>query len=115
MDATCKSFIFALANPQNLPAIKYALKAENEKYAIECDSKRSLFFPGEFAIYDQGRTNTESCPLIFGRCHSNDSKLDRDMLLTVSKTCQVREMPFSTIVPHKFCSAAISEWRKWEK
>jgi hypothetical protein len=39
-DPSLKSFLFALNNPQNVPARKFALKAEKKKQAIHCFSDR---------------------------------------------------------------------------
>jgi hypothetical protein len=35
-DASLKSFLFTLKNPQNIPGRRFALKAEKKKQAIYC-------------------------------------------------------------------------------
>jgi hypothetical protein len=37
-DYSLKSFLFTLKNPHNIPAKRFALKAENKEEAIMCDS-----------------------------------------------------------------------------
>jgi hypothetical protein len=39
-DPSLKSFLFTLMNPQNVPARRFALKAEKKKHAIYCFSNR---------------------------------------------------------------------------
>jgi hypothetical protein len=59
-DNSLKSFVFTLTNPHNIPARRFALKAETKKWAIYCYSGQGPRFGAGFdiAVYDNCNANT---------------------------------------------------------
>jgi hypothetical protein len=62
VDDSQKSFLFTLKNPHNIPARRFALKAEEKQSAINCDSGRVPYFGGgrNIAVSDNCNANTRS-------------------------------------------------------
>jgi hypothetical protein len=58
-DDSQKSFLFTLKNPHNIPARRFALKAEEKWRAIDCDSGCGPHFYGIY-VYDNCNTNTNN-------------------------------------------------------
>jgi hypothetical protein len=58
-DPSLKSFLFTLKNPQNVPARRFALKADRKDEAIYCWSGCGPHFL-DIAVYDICNANTDS-------------------------------------------------------
>jgi hypothetical protein len=91
-DPSLKSFIFTLKNPQNVPARRFALKAEEKDEAIYCSSKWGPWFSCDIVVSDDCNANTNSCTSDFGYSYTNDTGLDGEEFFTGSKYFQVKEV-----------------------
>jgi hypothetical protein len=93
-DHSQKSFLFTLKNPHNIPARRFALKAERWQYAIVCDSKLCACFGcgHDIAIVDNSNAITRSYTSYFGTAYINDSGLDGKTFFTGSGHFQVEEI-----------------------
>jgi hypothetical protein len=89
-DDSLKSFLFTLKNPHNIPARKFALKAEKKQFAIYCDSARGPCF-GDMAVWDNCNANTESWTGL-GDVYANDTGLDGMTVFTGSYSFKVKEI-----------------------
>jgi hypothetical protein len=78
-DDSLKSFVFTLKNPHNIPARKFALKAEKKQQAVR-----------RFWI-DDCNANTDSSTSL-GHTDTNDTGLDRNIIFTGSFHFHVREI-----------------------
>jgi hypothetical protein len=94
-DNSGKSFVFTLKNPHNIPARRFALKADKQYWAINCHSTAGPGFGGnDISIGDNcnantdGTTNTTS----LGYSYGNDSGLHGVTVLTGSMEFQVAEI-----------------------
>jgi hypothetical protein len=85
-----KSFLFTLKNPHNLPAMRFALKAEKKHQAIQCRSDCGPYFGGIF-VYDDCNANTDSNTHL-GSSYINDTGLQATMVFTGSARFQVKEI-----------------------
>jgi hypothetical protein len=56
-DDSQKSFVFTLKNPHNIPARRFALKAEKKHQAIYCDFRYGPWF-GDIRVSDNCNANT---------------------------------------------------------
>jgi prefoldin subunit 5 len=70
-DDSLRSFLFTLKNPHNVPAKKFALKAETKHTAIGCNSERGPLF-WDLTVSDNCNVNTESSASGFGYVYSDD-------------------------------------------
>jgi hypothetical protein len=85
-------FRFALKNPHNLPARRFALKAEKKDEAIKCNSKRGPDF-SDLAVQDNRSTTADSSTGKFGSTSTNDTGLViEEFFFTGSKDFQVKEI-----------------------
>jgi hypothetical protein len=89
-DDSKKSFLFTLKNPHNIPARRFALKAEKKHWAIVCCSDEGPYF-GDIAVYDDCNTNTNSYTSL-GRSYTNDTGLDGLVVFTRSSKFPVKEI-----------------------
>jgi hypothetical protein len=89
-DASLKSFVFTLKNPHNLPARKFALKAEKKNEAIYCDSWWGPRF-WDIGVCHNCNVNTGSFSCL-GDCYANDTSLDGSTVLTGSFHFEVKEV-----------------------
>jgi hypothetical protein len=90
-DPSLKSFIFTLKNPYNVPARRFALKAEEKNKAIFCYFSGGPHFC-DIGVSDNCNTNTNSYTYNFGSSYSNDTGLDGQRLLTGSWKFEVKEI-----------------------
>jgi hypothetical protein len=90
-DASLKSFLFTLKNPHNVPARRFALKAEKKDEAIFCDSGRGPDFC-DICVWDNCNTNTNSFTFNFGISYTNDTGLDGKTFFTGSETFKLKEI-----------------------
>jgi hypothetical protein len=95
-DASLKSFLFTLKNPRNIPARKFALKAEKKEKAIYCDSKLGPCF-NDIIISDNCNANTNSV-ISFGFSYTNDTGLDGRTFFTGSRYFRVNEIEVFAIM-----------------
>jgi hypothetical protein len=89
-DPSLKSFLFTLNNPHNVPAWRFALKAERRDKAIFCDSFGGPHF-GDIEVKDKCNANTMSLTY-FGTRYTNDTGLDGNTFFTGSRDFQVKEI-----------------------
>jgi hypothetical protein len=89
-DDSLKSFLFTLRNPHNIPARKFALKAEKKQNAIYCYSATGPFFGG-MPVSDNCNANTISCTDL-GVAYTNDTRLERKTVFTGSFNFKVKEI-----------------------
>jgi hypothetical protein len=90
-DPSLKSFLFTLKNPHNVPARKFALKAEKKNKAICCNSLRGPHFR-DIWVFDNRNANTRSYTNYFGRSYANNTSLDATTFLTGSLWFTVKEI-----------------------
>jgi hypothetical protein len=89
-DPSLKSFLFTLKNPHNLPARKFALKAEKKDSAIWCHSSWGPCFC-DVGVYDNCNVNTRSCSSL-GHTYAIDTGRDGKTVLTDSFEFTVKEI-----------------------
>jgi hypothetical protein len=89
-DKSLTSFIFTLHNPHNVPARRFALKAEKKDEAICCDSEDGPHFC-DIQIKDHCNANT-SAIWNFSNCYTNDTGLNRRTFFTGSMLFQVKKI-----------------------
>jgi hypothetical protein len=90
-DRSQKSFLFTLKNPDNIPARRFALKAEKKHLAISCDSGWGPTFGNDMGVSDNCNANTGSNTYL-GRAYTNDTGLDNGIVFTGSRFFQVKEI-----------------------
>jgi hypothetical protein len=90
-DPSLKSFLFTLKNPHNVPARRFALKAETKGQAIICDSDWGPHFY-DIVVSDNCNENTRSYTEYFGNSYTNDTGLDGNTFFTGSTYFQVKEI-----------------------
>jgi hypothetical protein len=73
-DPSLKSFLFTLTNPHNVPARKFALKAEKKDKAIACDSDGGPHFD-EIGVGNYSNVFNGSFPYGLGLSYINDTGL----------------------------------------
>jgi hypothetical protein len=82
-DPSMKSFLFTLKNPHNVPARRFALKAEMKDEAIWCDSDSGPYFR-EIFVSHNCNANTDSFAWL-GASYTNDTGLDGKTFFTGSE------------------------------
>jgi hypothetical protein len=94
-DPSLKSFIFTLKNPHNVPARRFALKAEKKNEAIYCDSENGPDF-NDITVKDNCNAGTDSYNSLFGERYTNDTGLGgeppENTFFTGSEDYQVKEI-----------------------
>jgi hypothetical protein len=92
-DDSLKSFLFTLKNPHNIPARRFALKAEKKQRAILCCSEMGPCFgdPCDMAVRDNCNADTWSDTSL-GWCYTNDTGLSMFVVFTGSDNFQVKEI-----------------------
>jgi hypothetical protein len=95
-DDSLRSFLFTLKNPHNIPARKFALKAEKKQSAIKGGFWWGPIF-GDNEIAVCSNCNAQISPLTntgtnLGHAYTNDTGLDGNKIFTGSKKFQVREI-----------------------
>jgi hypothetical protein len=91
-DGSQKSFVFTLKNPHNVPARRFALKAEKKQSAIYCGSGWGPRFEGGIAASNNCNANTDSYTNYFGNFYTNDTGLARETFFTGSGHFRVKEI-----------------------
>jgi hypothetical protein len=89
-DPSLKSFLFTLKNPHNVPARRFALKADKKDKAIWCYSEYGPCFC-DIGIF-HGRDGVQVWTGEFGESYTNDTGLDRQTFFTGSVYFQVKEI-----------------------
>jgi hypothetical protein len=91
-DDSLKSFLFTLKNPHNIPARRFALKAEKKHWAINCDCKRGPDFANnDIRVFDDCNANTRNDTSL-GWAYTNDTGLGNEIVFTGSRHFQVKEI-----------------------
>jgi hypothetical protein len=93
-DDSLKSFLFTLKNPHNIPARRFALKAERKHQAIRCDSKYGPGFGignADICVYDNSNADTYSYTRL-GNTYTNDTGLDSKIVFTRSSEFKLKEI-----------------------
>jgi hypothetical protein len=93
-DDSLKSFLFTLKNPHNIPARKFALKAEMKHQAIYCGSGCGPIFGGDYPdirVYDNCNANTNSSTSL-GYSYTNNTGLADTIVFTGSRDFKVKEI-----------------------
>jgi hypothetical protein len=89
-DGSQTSFLFTLKNPHNIPARRFALKAERKHHAIWCDSRWGPCFGG-IGVSDNCYASTRSHTFL-DVAYTNDTGLDRYIVFTGWQFFQVKEI-----------------------
>jgi hypothetical protein len=89
-DNSLRSFLFTLKNPRNIPAKRFALKAEQKHRAIRCNSYWGPCF-GEIDVSDNCNANTHSFASL-DSAYTNDTGLKGNKVFTGSYTFRVKEI-----------------------
>jgi hypothetical protein len=89
-DPSLKSFLFTLKNPRNVPARRFALKAEEKDEAIYCYSECGPCFY-DISVWGNCNANTNSWTEL-GRSYPNDTGLDGKTVFTGSWHFRVKEI-----------------------
>jgi hypothetical protein len=96
-DPSMKSFLFTLKNPHNVPARKFALKAERMDMAIQCYSSCGPFFGYidicvlGIGVFDNCNANARNTTYL-GSSYANDTGRDGSTFLTGSQFFTVKEI-----------------------
>jgi hypothetical protein len=90
-DQSLKSFLFTLKNPHNVPARRFALKAEGSQAAIFCECDWGPSFV-DIYVADNCNTDTRSYICSLGQSYINDTGLQGNTFFTGSKNFQVKEI-----------------------
>jgi hypothetical protein len=89
-DDSLKSFLFTLKNPHNIPARKFALKAEFKHQAINRAFGYGPLFGDDIGVFTDCNKNLSFTSLHL--VYSNDTGLDPDIVFTGSFNFQVTEI-----------------------
>jgi hypothetical protein len=89
-DDSLKSFLFTLKNPHNVPARKFALKAEEKQWAIRCEPASGPCF-GDMDVSDNCNANPFSFTNLCDH-YTNDTGLDGKTVFTGSQYFKVKEI-----------------------
>jgi hypothetical protein len=90
-DSSRKSFLFTLKNPHNVPARRFALKAEKKGQAIYCCSECGPHF-WDIGVPNNCNAKVDSHTHRFGDGYTNHAGLDGKTFFTGSATFQVKEI-----------------------
>jgi hypothetical protein len=90
-DDSLKSFLFTLKNPHNIPARKFALKAEMKQEVIYCVSAWGPWFGVDMRVSDNCNANTNSGTDL-GEAYTNDTGLGGETVFTGSLHFKVKEI-----------------------
>jgi hypothetical protein len=94
-DPRLKSFLFTLKNPHNVPARRFALKAEERHRAIFCVDNYGPDFC-DIGVVDNCNANAKSWTSYFGEKYTNDTRLGgnppRNTFFTGSERFTVKEI-----------------------
>jgi hypothetical protein len=90
-DPSLKSFLFTLKNPHNVPARRFALKAERKDEAIHCCDNSGPNF-SDIEVASNCSTNAYSFTYGFGRVYTNDTGLDGKTFFTGTQYFHVNEI-----------------------
>jgi hypothetical protein len=90
-DDSLRSFVFTLKNPHNIPARRFALRAEKKRRAIRCDYEWGPHFGGDIGVSDECNANTRSFTFL-GYIYTNDTGLDGMTVFTGSQGFRVKEI-----------------------
>jgi hypothetical protein len=90
-DPSLKSFVFTLKNPHNIPALRFALKADKNDLAIKCNSECGLYFY-DIRVSDNCNADSNSNARNFGHSYINDTGLNGKTLFTGSDSFEVKEI-----------------------
>jgi phosphopantetheinyl transferase (holo-ACP synthase) len=89
-DDSLRSFVFTLKNPHNIPARRFALKAEAKWTAIYCHSNWGPHFRDIYVSHNCN-ANTDSWTEL-GNVYTNDTGLNGKTVFTGSLSFQVKEI-----------------------
>jgi hypothetical protein len=90
-DESFKSFIFTLKNSQNIPARKFALKADGWHRVMLCDTGCGPHF-WDIGVSDDCNKNMDSYTEIFGSTYINDTGVSGGQFFTNSRKFTVKEI-----------------------
>jgi hypothetical protein len=93
-DDSLRSFVFTLKNPHNIPARRFALKAEEKWRAIYCDSKWGPCFGddlGDIYVSDNCNAGTRSLTSL-GSVYTNETGVDEKTVFTGSSYFRAKEI-----------------------
>jgi hypothetical protein len=90
-DASVMSFVFTLKNPHNIPARRFALRADEKWRAISCDSEWGPCFGDDIGVCDNCNASTHSCTSL-GIAYINDTGLGGKTVFTGSFEFRVKEI-----------------------
>jgi hypothetical protein len=90
VDPSLKSFLFTLKNPHNVPARRFALKAEKKDEAIRCYSNWGPHFC-DIGVCNNCNADTNSWTEICRR-YTNDTGLNGKTFFTGSSHFQVKKI-----------------------
>jgi hypothetical protein len=95
-DDSLKSFLFTLKNPHNIPARRFALKAEEKQEALWCNSGWGPcfgddLFGNDIAVSDNCNANIDSYTQL-GLTYTNDTGLYVEIVFAGSMYFQVNEV-----------------------
>jgi hypothetical protein len=97
-DDSLRSFVFTLKNPHNIPARRFALKAEEKWRAIWCDSEWGPHFVDIF-VSDDCNANTDSWTEL-GTAYPNDTGLDGETVFRGWQWFQEKEIEVMEITEY---------------
>jgi hypothetical protein len=89
-DPSRKTFLFTLKNPHNVPARRFALKAEKKSEAIMCYANSGPHFC-DMGVSDDCNARTSNFTSFASR-YTNDTGLDGNTFFTGSPAFKVREI-----------------------
>jgi hypothetical protein len=94
VDDSQKSFLFTLKNPHNIPAMRFALKAEKGHVydAICCDSKSGPGFGFQDICVCSDRNGNPGGSTLLGLSYTNGTGLNGEVVFTGSWNFQVDEI-----------------------
>jgi hypothetical protein len=90
-DPSPKNFLFMLKNLLNVPARRFALKAEKKERALDCRSDKGPIFYS-IHVSNYCNKNSYSYTSVFGSSLTNDTELDENTFFTGSANFQVKEI-----------------------
>jgi hypothetical protein len=98
-DPSLKSFLFTLKNPHNVPARRFALKAEQQNQAIYCHSEYGPNFT-DVGVSNKRSASTHKpssrggarCIESLGNSYTNDTELEGETFFTGSIRFEVQEI-----------------------